>query len=541
MGVWKRALRCLGRAPEGNGLKSPAQGQPVSICIHCAQEHDASLRACPKTGKAIASALPAMQKTLFGVPAALAPPPRSPALPPPSTNQSSALALGKTMFGVMPASPKAQSAASPKAPAPASSQARLPTEMEARENPDLVISLDFTPTPGPAAVVPKADTRSVPAVGDGTPVDLPFASYSGPVGIGKVPTPAPPTDLPPPGMGKPFALPRPPESAGTGTAQSGGNGGFADRLAEDTRTTLDYFHWALDLYLRRPGPMFLLAAMLILPASILQSCLLAGVSPGTAPSVLASTAATVDFSARKATLAARIQASQALGEFDKQAAAELAALTTVETTQVPVAATRASEGSGWIREKLALLIQGLLIFGLAFPMASGALAIAAADRQSGAALPGWGDIGPILMGRSEYFLVSLVPAGLLVALGQAFFVLPGLVLSVVFVFVPHAVLFEKRSGRPALMRSFELVRADAIRVSLAFLSFALLGFAAATLTELLLPTSGSRAVVFLHFIISDLLSVAVFPLPALILARIYFDLRSRTGATPERLSRAARA
>jgi hypothetical protein len=128
-----------------------------------------------------------------------------------------------------------------------------------------------------------------------------------------------------------------------------------------------------------------------------------------------------------------------------------------------------------------------------------------------------------------------------VALGHVLFVLPGLVLSVLFVFIPHAVLFEKRGGRPTLERSIELVRSDAVRVVLAFLSFALLGFVVATLTELLLPTSGSRAVVFLHFIISDLLSVAILPVPALILARIYLDLRARAGATPERLSRAARA
>jgi hypothetical protein len=38
----------------------------------------------------------------------------------------------------------------------------------------------------------------------------------------------------------------------------------------------------------------------------------------------------------------------------------------------------------------------------------------------------------------------------------------------------------------------------------------------------------------------DLLSVAILPVPALVLARIYLDLRAPTGATPERLSRAAR-
>jgi hypothetical protein len=194
-----------------------------------------------------------------------------------------------------------------------------------------------------------------------------------------------------------------------------------------------------------------------------------------------------------------------------------------------------------LREKLALLIQGLLLFGLAFPVACGALAIATADKQGGAALPGIGDLWPILLARGELFLLSLVPAAVLVAVGNALFVLPGLLLSVLFVFIPHAVLFEKREGRAALTRSIELVRSDAIRVALGFLSFALLGFAAATLTELVLPTSGSRAVVFLHFVASDLLTIAILPVPAMVLARIYIDLRSRTGANPERLSRAARA
>jgi hypothetical protein len=150
-------------------------------------------------------------------------------------------------------------------------------------------------------------------------------------------------------------------------------------------------------------------------------------------------------------------------------------------------------------------------------------------------------VWPLLLARGELFLVSLIPAALLVAVGNALFVLPGLVLSVLFAFVPHVVLFEKRGGRPALSRSIELVRNDAVRVALAFLSFAVLGFVAATLTELVLPTSSSRAVVFLHSVTSDLLSVAILPVPALVLARIYIDLRARAGATPERLSRAARA
>ena len=525
----------------------------MSICTHCGLEHEANPRLCPITGKALGGTTPSVQKTMFGMfapPVQRAPVPQAPvaqpgkslppapspapskvALPPPRplppSNQSSALALGKTMFGVAPASPKL--------PPPSAPPFRLPTEAEARENPDLVISLDLTPPAGfqtaPGARQPAPDAGAAEA-----PVDLPGVEFT------PQPSEGTPTDLPPPGKGKPFPLPQPRDASdGSVEARQARNTSFAARLTADARSTLDLFQWALGTYLRKPAPFFLLAAMLVLPASILQSCLLAGVARGPDASALALRTTTVDFSARKAALAARIQASQSRGEIDKQAAAELAALTTVETTQATTGEDKANEGGGWIREKLALLIQGLLIFGLAVPIACGALAIATADHRGGAALPGMGDVWPILLARGELFLISLVPAALLVAVGHALFVVPGLVLSVLFVFIPHAVLFEKRGGRPALERSIELVRSDAVRVVLAFLSFALLGFAAATLTELLLPTSGSRAVVFLHFIISDLLSVAILPVPALILARIYLDLRSRAGATAERLSRAARA
>jgi hypothetical protein len=515
---------------------------------------------CPKTGKVIGPAASPVQKTLFGVPSALFPPapqpgknipPSAVALPPPrppsASNQSSALALGKTMFGVAPATPKSPPAAEP--------PVRLPTEAEARENPDLVISLDLTPPAGTQTQAAARERAAEPAtapIATGAPVDLPGVEWSTQVqagdsdgdGDGAVPAPPEetPTDLPAPGKGKPFALPQPKAGAATGDAGPGRSASFADHLTADAKSTFDLLQWALAAYLRKPAPFFLLAAMLVLPASVLQSCLLAGIARGPDASALALRVATVDFSARKAALAARIQVSQARGEMDKQAAAELAALTAVETVPLPeVKFDDAGGGGGWLREKLALLIQGLLLFGLAFPIACGMLAVATADQQCGAALPGFGDLWPILLARGELFLVSLVPAALLVAAGHVLFVLPGLVLSVLFVFVPHVVLFEKRGGRPALSRSIELVRGEAVRVALGFLSFALLGFVAATLTELLLPTSSSRAVVFLHFLVGDLLSVAILPVPALILARIYFDLRARAGATPERLSRAARA
>ena len=439
-------------------------------------------------------------------------------------------------------------ASAPRLPPPAPKAPRLPTAEEARENPNLVISLEPTPPPSKPSLASTVvgnhrETTASPA--SEPPVDLPEISI--PLDLSPRPelaTPGPgegtPTDLPPLGSGPRFALPAPGLGADdSGRAGARAAGSFAERLTADVKAVIDLLSWSSTLYLGRPKPFLLLAAFLVLPASMLQSCLVTGLTSGA--SGLSITAATVDFSARKAELAARIQESQVRGQLDQQAAAELAAFTVAESVHVPMPAVELHEGPGWLRLRLALFIQGLLIMGLAFPVACAALAIALYDRESGAATPALADLWPILVGRGELLLVSLLPAAVLVAVGNALYVLPGLVLSVLFLFVPYVVIFEKKGGRAALLRSIDLAKQDAVRVVLAFLSFALAGAVVAALTELLLPTNVSRAAAFLHFIASDLLAVAVLPIPALVLARLYLELRSRSGANAEDLSRAARA
>jgi hypothetical protein len=438
---------------------------------------------------------------------------------------------------------------------------QLPSEEEARQNPDLVVSLEKSPASSHHAAAESEhslfDNRPLPALEldrDSSPIDLPSTALPASPGNGAhaaspgAPPTDPPIDLPNAGKSRRFVLPQP-KSAAKSAVRDNPNSGqtgreksqrFSDGLVADTKSIIELLDWAITLYLRKPTTLFILAAFLVLPASVVQSCLVAGIAGTAAASAVAPGAATVDFSARKADLAARIQASQARGQIDRQAAAELAALTTVETAHVPTPSSVAHDGVGWLRERLASLVQALLLFGLAFPIACGALSVATVDHQGGASMPGLADIWPILVSRRELFLVSLLPAALLVAVGHVLFVLPGLVLSVLFLFVPQVVLFEKKSGRLALLRSIDLVKGDAIRIVLAFLSFALAGFAAATLTELLIPPFGGRAVVFIHSVVGDLLAVAVLPIPALALARIYSDLRGRQGVTPEQLSRAAR-
>lgn len=534
----------------------------MSICTHCGQDHDASLRICPKTEKAIGAPGAMLGKTLFGVPSASVPtmPANPVAAPqgvrsvagtfPPSRpiqsgNRSSALALGKTVFGNAPL--PAPAAPVGRLPNKASQSYQLPSEEEVRQNPELVVSLERSPATSDDATV-KSDhslfgDRSSRV--DLSSIALPTSPSNGvPLSSPDNPPADPPTDLPNAGKSKRFVLPQPKSAAKSaiisGKAGRERAGRLSDRLVADTKSIIELLDWAITLYLRKPKTLLLLAAFLVLPASVVQSCLVASMTGEAATSVHARNGAMVDFSARKADLAARIQASQAHGQIDKQAAAELAALTSVETATVPPPTGVDHGSAGWLRERLASLVQGLLLFGLAFPIACGALAIATMDYQGGASMPSLADVWPILASRSELLLVSLVPAALLVAVGHVLFVLPGLMLSVLFVFVPQVVLFEKKSGRLAILRSIDLVKSDAIRVVLAFLSFALAGFAAATLTELLIPPYGGRAVVFIHFVIGDFLAVVVFPIPALVLARIYADLRGRKGVTPEQLSRAAR-
>ncbi len=505
----------------------------MSICIYCGEDHGAALRACPKTGKAIGNA-GVSPKTMFGMPSTLATPvrappsptaspprPGAPPLPSPSGkpalpgNRGNTLPLGRTMIGAPPALPVPAQPAS----------LRLPSEQEARENPNLVVSLETTHAARPALPPPARGADSAgarPAPGPAvTPVDLPAVD----------------------------GMARCDEPKDAGPVEEKRNArdkaGHFDRFASDVRSAFALLRWAATTYARRPGPWFFLAAFLVLPVCLFESCMLAGVARLPAAAALGPGQTTVDFSARRAELAERIQASEKRGQIDEQAAAELAALTTVETAgqPPPIRETHQGmhEGARWLHETLTLFLQGLLLFGLAFPVACGALAVATIDEQSGAAVPGFADVWPILTARKRAFLLALLPAAVLVALGDMLFLLPGLVLSLLFLFVPLVVLFEKKTGRVALSRSIELVRKDTTRVGLVFLTFALAGFATALLTELLLPPSGSRAWVFLHHVGSGLLAVAVLPIPALVLARIYLDLRGRIGASAERLARAARS
>jgi hypothetical protein len=239
----------------------------------------------------------------------------------------------------------------------------------------------------------------------------------------------------------------------------------------------------------------------------------------------------------------RLEESHAKGTLDQQAAAELAALEPVLAVGVTSQVALSTGPSAVVATILRIvigLVSGLLIFGLAVPLAYAVGGLAAANQMSNAEPPAWSDVWPILMRRRQLFFVSLLTAAIIVAVGYALFVLPGLVASVLLVFVPHVVLFEQQSGKPALLRSLELVKRDAIRVCVVLLASMVASGIVYKLADLVIPDWG-RPLLFVQALLGNVLFVAVMPIFTGALGRLYVEQRQREGGTADELSQASRS
>ena len=316
------------------------------------------------------------------------------------------------------------------------------------------------------------------------------------------------------------------------------------RVGVDAMSALRLLAEAITLYLRAWRPLLLLVAILLLPVTAAKSCVVAAVMGSAVPSPLVEgSATTVDFSRAKQELARRVQASRAQGKIDKAATAELAALEAVSAAGAVGAETAVeipSEMAVAARWIAAVLLTGLLIFGLAVPLAYATLTVALIAQRGGAPLPSFMDVGVLLWRRRLRFITALLPAAALVAVGSALFLLPGAVAAVLLLFVPVVVLFERATGKAALLRSMALVRTDAVRVIVVMLAAAVLSAAVFGLADLAIPESSRRIMVFLRVFLGDLLMIVSLPVPALAAASLYIDLRGREGVDPATLARAAR-
>jgi hypothetical protein len=313
------------------------------------------------------------------------------------------------------------------------------------------------------------------------------------------------------------------------------------RVGADAMAALRLLAATSGLYLRAWRPLLLLVAILLLPVTAVKSCMVAVVMGSAVPSPLVEgSATTVDFSRAKQELARRIQASRAQGKIDKAATAELEAVSAASAVGAETAVEMPSGAAVAARWLAAALLTGLLVFGLAVPLAYATLTVALLAQSAGAPLPSFMDVGVLLWRRRLRFITALLPAAVLVGVGSALFLLPGLVAAVLLLFVPVVVLFERASGKAALLRSMALVRMEAVRVIVIMLAATVLGAAFFGLADLAIPEGSRRIMVFLRVFLADLLLIVSLPVPALAVARLYVDLRGREGVDAAALARAAR-
>jgi hypothetical protein len=171
---------------------------------------------------------------------------------------------------------------------------------------------------------------------------------------------------------------------------------------------------------------------------------------------------------------------------------------------------------------LGTLVTAFFLYGIIVPLTNGALTIAVADRILGGDA-GWREVWMLLFRRLGKLLSAVVPAAIVVAIGFVFFVIPGLVLGLLFAFVSPVVLIEGIGGRAALERSTTLVRSDWLRVSLVVVVFGLLRGAAQIVAGILVP----HTAIFVSSLFGDLITMVLLPVPVLGMVLLYLDVRRK--------------
>jgi hypothetical protein len=180
---------------------------------------------------------------------------------------------------------------------------------------------------------------------------------------------------------------------------------------------------------------------------------------------------------------------------------------------------------------LGTLVTAFFLYGIIVPLTNGALTISVADRVLGGKAE-WREVWMLLFRRLGKLLSAVIPAAFLVALGFVFFVIPGLVLGLLFAFVSPVVLIEGIGGRAALERSVTLVRSDWLRVTLLVLVFGILRGVAQILASALIP----QTAIFASSLFGDLITMILLPVPVLGMVLLYFDVRrKRDNFTPDNL------
>lgn len=297
----------------------------------------------------------------------------------------------------------------------------------------------------------------------------------------------------------------------------------------------DILKEAYEMYRLHARALLVTCAVLFVPASIVNSCARSVIL---GPTLTAGAA--VEQSVRSAVPELE-ESTRALQDAyqrnaDKATIARLEAEHQRRTAEI---ARRTMQAAGaavggftlFLLTALGTLVTSFFLYGVIVPLTNGALTVLVGDRVLGGNA-GWREAWMLLLRRLGPLLTAVIPAALLVALGCVFLLIPGLVLALLFAFVSPVVLIEGLSGRAALRRSVELVRADWLRVALVIIVFGVIRWLAMMVASFLIPSTA----LFVGSLLGDLITMVLLPVPVLGIVLLYFDIRRRReGFTNDRL------
>lgn len=285
----------------------------------------------------------------------------------------------------------------------------------------------------------------------------------------------------------------------------------------------DILQEAFALYKRHLKVFVVTAAILFVPASVATSLLFSALTAPAMYSANQMERVAQRMARNQERLGRDFQERLAAGKVSAQEAQEAMRAIGADAAEGVAVATTAMGGlMVALLGILATAVIAFLVYGLVLPLTNGALTIAVVDRVLGGE-SGWREHWGLLFRRLGKLLSALIPAALLCMVGFVLLVLPGLVLSFFFAFVPIVVLVEGTSGIAALKRSFALVKSDWLRILLVFVVFGVLHWLAHAVAGLVMPSG------FVGRLAGDLLLLALMPVPILGAVLVYLDLRRKEG------------
>ena len=292
--------------------------------------------------------------------------------------------------------------------------------------------------------------------------------------------------------------------------------------------------WAL--YKKHARALLVTCAVLFVPASIVKSCAFAAIL---GPSLAAGSAAAAqrlsgDEGARlesaRVALQEAYQRHADKGTIERLQADQARLLEELGRRSMSAASAAMGSFTIWVLGLFGSLVVSF-IYLVTEGLTSGALTISVGDRVTGGAAE-WREVWMLLFRRLGPLLLAVILRAVIVAFGFLFFFIPGVILGLLFAFVPQAVLLEGLRGRAAFRRSLDLVSSDWLRVAIMIIALAVLGWVAQQLASLLVPASA----LFVRSLFGDLVTLVFLPVPVLGMVLLYFDIRrKKDGLTDDRL------